>query len=262
MGTPFSHFTFGNVTFDIKDPVAPQQVSASGNGNAVTSVTLANGILSVVKGSTFLTSVPAADSSNYGGIKLGYSQNNKNYPVVLDGNGKAYVNVPWTGGGTATSLSTRDGDWYLNVSSAKLQNANDENASEYGVRIEEGEIIFFDEDSGETYSINMDNASNLPRIPAYRASSSQTYTLPSMTTAQIAIVKLTYSTETLRKLKMPSGGTYAWYDLQGGRAYIGGSWQGGSIISCGGLAAGGSTINVYNSGWDNEACYIMVIRVN
>lgn len=29
-------------------------------------------------------------------VKIGYSANGKNYPVVLDGNGKMYVNVPWT----------------------------------------------------------------------------------------------------------------------------------------------------------------------
>lgn len=40
--------------------------------------------------------MPAADSNNIGGIKTGYAQNGKNYSVALDGNKKAYVNVPWT----------------------------------------------------------------------------------------------------------------------------------------------------------------------
>lgn len=40
-------------------------------------------------------SLPTASSTIKGGITLGYSQNGKNYPVVLDTNGKAYVNVPW-----------------------------------------------------------------------------------------------------------------------------------------------------------------------
>jgi len=39
--------------------------------------------------------LPIASSSLLGGIKLGYSQNSRNYPVVLD-NQRAYVNVPWT----------------------------------------------------------------------------------------------------------------------------------------------------------------------
>lgn len=40
--------------------------------------------------------IPAADSNNIGGIKTGYTQSGKNYPVSLDENKKAYVNVPWT----------------------------------------------------------------------------------------------------------------------------------------------------------------------
>lgn len=41
-------------------------------------------------------SLPTASSTIKGGITLGYSQSGKNYPVALDSNGKAYVNVPWT----------------------------------------------------------------------------------------------------------------------------------------------------------------------
>jgi hypothetical protein len=40
-------------------------------------------------------SLPTASAGALGGIRIGYSQNNKNYPVVLDGSNKAYVNVPW-----------------------------------------------------------------------------------------------------------------------------------------------------------------------
>lgn len=43
----------------------------------------------------YLTSIPAATSSAYGGIQIGYTTSNKNYAVQLS-NGKAYVNVPWT----------------------------------------------------------------------------------------------------------------------------------------------------------------------
>lgn len=44
------------------------------------------------------TKIPKATTSTFGTIKLGYSQNAKNYPVELDTNGLAYVSVPWTGG--------------------------------------------------------------------------------------------------------------------------------------------------------------------
>lgn len=43
----------------------------------------------------YLTSIPAATSSTYGGIQIGYTTSGKNYAVQLS-NGKAYVNVPWT----------------------------------------------------------------------------------------------------------------------------------------------------------------------
>lgn len=45
--------------------------------------------------SGFITSIPAATSSAYGGIQIGYTTSGKNYAVQLS-NGKAYVNVPWT----------------------------------------------------------------------------------------------------------------------------------------------------------------------
>lgn len=43
----------------------------------------------------YLTSIPAATSSTYGGVKVGYTTSGRNYAVQLS-NGKAYVNVPWT----------------------------------------------------------------------------------------------------------------------------------------------------------------------
>jgi hypothetical protein len=50
-------------------------------------------------------SLPTASSTLKGGITLGYSQNGKNYPVVLDSTGKAYVNVPWIDTNTTYDLS-------------------------------------------------------------------------------------------------------------------------------------------------------------
>lgn len=44
--------------------------------------------------------IAKASNDALGGIKTGYSQNAKNYPVSLDGDGKAYVNVPWTDNNT------------------------------------------------------------------------------------------------------------------------------------------------------------------
>lgn len=52
----------------------------------------------------------AAKDNELGGIKIGYNNGqantaNKNYPVQLDGNNKAYVNVPWTDTNTTYTLS-------------------------------------------------------------------------------------------------------------------------------------------------------------
>jgi hypothetical protein len=51
-------------------------------------------------------SLPTASSTIKGGIILGYSQSGKNYPVVLDSTGKAYVNVPWIDTNTTYDLAT------------------------------------------------------------------------------------------------------------------------------------------------------------
>lgn len=53
----------------------------------------------------YLTSIPAATSSTYGGIQIGYATSGKNYAVQLS-NGKAYVNVPWTDTNTTYSAGT------------------------------------------------------------------------------------------------------------------------------------------------------------
>ena len=56
----------------------------------------------------YLTSIPAATSSTYGGIQIGYTTSGKNYAVQLS-NGKAYVNVPWTDTNTTYSAGTNIG---------------------------------------------------------------------------------------------------------------------------------------------------------
>ena len=48
--------------------------------------------------------LPQSTSSALGGIKIGYSENNKNYPVELNASGQAYVNVPWIN--TTYSIAT------------------------------------------------------------------------------------------------------------------------------------------------------------
>lgn len=51
-------------------------------------------VSSTANSAALTLSLGAADSSNYGGIKIGYATSGKNYAVQLK-DGKAFVNVPW-----------------------------------------------------------------------------------------------------------------------------------------------------------------------
>lgn len=50
--------------------------------------------------------IALATSTTIGGIKIGYVNTSKKYPVQLDSNGKAYVEVPWTDTNTTYSVMT------------------------------------------------------------------------------------------------------------------------------------------------------------
>ena len=50
--------------------------------------------------------LPQSTSSVLGGIKIGYTESGKNYPVELNSNGQAYVNVPWTDTNTTYNIAT------------------------------------------------------------------------------------------------------------------------------------------------------------
>lgn len=102
-----SHDTQVNFTFldidggEISDNVLNQATSTQAGVMAASDKKKLDGIASNANN----YSLPAASSTIKGGITLGYSQNGKNYPVVLDNNGKAYVNVPWIDTNTTYDLS-------------------------------------------------------------------------------------------------------------------------------------------------------------
>lgn len=50
--------------------------------------------------------LPLASKDVRGGIKTGYSQNGKNYPVQLNDTEQAYVSVPWTDNNTTYAAAT------------------------------------------------------------------------------------------------------------------------------------------------------------
>lgn len=63
-----------------------------------------------------ITSIPQASSSALGGIKIGYSDNGRNYAVKLDSSGKAYVNVPWTDTNTIYNVATTSANGLMSSS--------------------------------------------------------------------------------------------------------------------------------------------------
>lgn len=50
--------------------------------------------------------LPLASANTRGGIKSGYPQNGKNYPVQINAQEQAYVSVPWTDNNTTYAAAT------------------------------------------------------------------------------------------------------------------------------------------------------------
>lgn len=50
--------------------------------------------------------LPLASDNTRGGIKSGYLQNGKNYPVQINAQEQAYVSVPWTDNNTTYTAAT------------------------------------------------------------------------------------------------------------------------------------------------------------
>ena len=50
--------------------------------------------------------LPLASANTRGGIKSGYQQNGKNYPVQINAQEQAYVSVPWTDDNTTYAAAT------------------------------------------------------------------------------------------------------------------------------------------------------------
>ena len=90
-------------------------LTLTSNSGTVTSISAGTGLTTDQTGGGAITSsgsisLTAAGDNALGGIKLGYTDSTvgtRNYAVNVDGNGKAYVNVPWTG--TVTSIAAGTG---------------------------------------------------------------------------------------------------------------------------------------------------------
>ena len=99
-------------------------------------------------GGTISETYTAATSSKLGLIKIGYSQSGQNYPVVLDSNSKAYVNVPWTDNNTTYSAATTSTLGLMKPSnkistSQTLTSSNGTTSSRYyGVQMDKDGLAF------------------------------------------------------------------------------------------------------------------------
>ena len=52
------------------------------------------------------SAIPVATQSVIGGVKIGYTENGRNYPVELDNDMEAFVNVPWSDSNTTYGVAT------------------------------------------------------------------------------------------------------------------------------------------------------------
>ena len=91
----------GSTTFDGSSNVSINSTLANIDASKITSGTLNADRLPEI----LISKIPAATSSTYGGIQIGYTTSGKNYAVQLN-NGKAYVNVPWTDTDTTYTAGT------------------------------------------------------------------------------------------------------------------------------------------------------------
>lgn len=92
----------------------------SAKGGTGITVASADGTNSNASGDKTITvSLKTATSTDLGGIKIGYTQSGKNYPVVLDGSNNAYVNVPWVDTNTDTKVTSVGNHYKGTISTAK-----------------------------------------------------------------------------------------------------------------------------------------------
>lgn len=91
--------------------------------------------------------LPTASASVLGGILIGYGTSGRNYAVLIDGSGKAYVNVPWTDTNTTYSLATSTKDGLMKASDkAKIDSIDTTYAKKSEAMYSLGSILHNKED--------------------------------------------------------------------------------------------------------------------
>jgi hypothetical protein len=108
------------------------------------------------------TTYSTATSSTLGLVKIGYTQNGKNYPIQLS-NGQMYVNVPWTDTDTNTTYSTATSTTLGLVKIGYTQSGKN-----YPVKLSNGQMYvnvpWTDTDTNTTYSTATSSTLGLVKI--------------------------------------------------------------------------------------------------
>lgn len=163
-----------------------------------------------------------ASSSNLGGIKLGFAQSGKNYPIVVNSSNQAYVNVPWSdttyeskaaaSGGTAVSLCTT-GEKYTWNNKANAFSVTDNNPTlAWSTKSKVATI------AGVDINVTMPaNPGGGSGIVKYQSSSGTNITVNSMSVGEMTYVYM--SASGAKRLRMPSGGSYFVIDMTGVSVY-------------------------------------------
>ena len=112
-------------------------------------------------------SLPVATSSVRGGIKIGYTESGKNYPVELNTSGQAFVNVPWTD--TTYPVATTSANGLMSSVDKKKLDGIADNANNYSLPVAtssvRGGIKIGYTESGKNYPIKLSNEQAYVNVP-------------------------------------------------------------------------------------------------
>ena len=131
-----------------------------------------------------LETVPEATSTSFGGFKTGYSGTGKDYPIELDDEGKAHVNVPWNN-------TTYTGTSPISVSGSSITHSNSGvTAATYG-----------SEDKSPGYG----GTFSIPRITVnstghITSATNETITLPAAQSITLSTLGITATASEINKL--------------------------------------------------------------
>lgn len=133
--------------------------------------------------------LPTASSSALGGIKIGYTESGKNYPVELNSNGQAYVNVPWTDTNTIYTLPTASTSTKGGITTNYSQTANNR-----AVKVS-GTNAYVNIPTASTSSAGLMSTTMVSKLNGI-ATNANNYTLPAASKTALGGIKISDDTNT------------------------------------------------------------------